>query len=405
MNVRFFNTYEPVVPLFRDLVPALTRRGAEVQIVVSSASYRTGQPLREFFEHQPDVRVVEAPSLGSLQARRFGKLRVMLGYVGFAIPASLFGRGVDLNVFLSQPPLFSIWGSTLRVIRQQRYVCMLMDLYPHLLVELGFMHRGSLRARIAHTAMSRTIRAADAVVVVGRCMREIVLNMGVDAGRVHVVPAWPNDTVVPVSHADNGFRRGYAWADKFVVMYAGNIGYPQDFDDLLDAAGLLADRDDIAFVFIGTGAREAVVRADAGQKGLRNVHFLPFLQDRYPLKEIMSAADLHFVTLRSECTGLAVPSKAYAALAAGRPILYVGGEEGEIPRVVREHGVGAALVPGDPAGLASTIVGYADDPQRWLEQCEAARTLTMANYQGRTAAERLADILLEASGSPPQGPV
>jgi len=204
---------------------------------------------------------------------------------------------------------------------------------------------------------------------------------------------------VSSSHDDNTFRCSQEWRTKFVVMYAGNIGYPQAFGDLLAAAKTLNGRDDIHFVFVGGGARGAHVQATATELGLTNVAFLPFQHSRHTLSQIMSAADLHFVTLRDECVGLAVPSKAYAAFAAGRPVLYQGAAEGEIAMLVREHSAGTVLPTGRPDRLAEAIRHYADDRDRWAKECEAARALANLNRKGRVSVLRLAEVFDEASAT------
>ena len=400
MRFRFFNNSEPVVPFFRDLVPHLIENGVHVDIVVSKALYRAGQPLREHFRDTPGVRILETPSFGASPSSAAGKFVVSVWYVKFAAIRSLFGRSVDLNVFLTQPPLFGLWGYVLRLFRHQPYVCVLMDIYPHLLAALDFMPRDSFRFRMALAIARHTLRNAEKIVIIGRCMRERVIDLGVASEKIHFAANWTDyDALFPVSHDDNTFRCSQEWRNRFVVMYAGNIGYPQAFGDLLAAAKTLNGRDDIQFVFVGGGARGAHVQATATELGLTNVAFLPFQHSRHTLSQIMSAADLHFVTLRDECVGLAVPSKAYSAFAAGRPVLYQGAAEGEIAMLVREHSAGTVLPTGRPDRLAEAIRHYADDRDGWAKECEAARALANLNRKGRVSVLRLAEVFDEASAT------
>ena len=48
------------------------------------------------------------------------------------------------------------------------------------------------------------------------------------------------------------------------------------------------------------------------------------------LAESLRASDVHLVTLLKRLEGLMVPSKFYAIVAAGRPVLFVGDQDGEI---------------------------------------------------------------------------
>ncbi len=49
--------------------------------------------------------------------------------------------------------------------------------------------------------------------------------------------------------------------DKFVIQYAGNMGYVHDVETIIEAAALLADTPDVHFLFIGSGAKQAFLEA------------------------------------------------------------------------------------------------------------------------------------------------
>jgi colanic acid biosynthesis glycosyl transferase WcaI len=65
--------------------------------------------------------------------------------------------------------------------------------------------------------------------------------------------------------------------------------------------------------------------------------------------------DVHLISLQPKLEGLIVPSKFYGIAAAGRPIIYIGDSEGEIPRILREGGCGYTVDIGNAGNLASHI--------------------------------------------------
>ena len=91
-------------------------------------------------------------------------------------------------------------------------------------------------------------------------------------------------------------------------MHSGNIGYAQDVGTLVRASTFLRDRDDVAFVIVGTGARLLEARALAGRLDADSVRFLPY-QPRERLSLSLSSADLHVVGLARGLSGLIVPSR------------------------------------------------------------------------------------------------
>ena len=65
---------------------------------------------------------------------------------------------------------------------------------------------------------------------------------------------------------------------------------------------------------------------------------------------VIAAADLHLVSLIPSLEGLIVPSKFYGILAAGRAVLFIGDQDGELSRVIRATPCGLVLAPGNSGG-------------------------------------------------------
>ena len=55
------------------------------------------------------------------------------------------------------------------------------------------------------------------------------------------------------------------------------------------------------------------------------------------------------------------PSKLFAILAAGRPLVFIGDPQGEISLLVEREGIGVAVRAGDAAGLADQLLRLAGD--------------------------------------------
>ena len=171
---------------------------------------------------------------------------------------------------------------------------------------------------------------------------------------------------------DNGLRTVRGWEDRFVILYSGNLGLAHEFDTVLGAAELLRDEQRFLFAFVGEGPRLAQVRQEAARRGLPNVEFRPHVR-REDLGQSLTSGDVHLVTLREGVAGLLVSSKIYGILAAGRPTLYVGPQEGEIPRILREGSCGTCLRVGDSAGLAAAIRRYDAEQTYRMDQGRRAR--------------------------------
>jgi glycosyltransferase involved in cell wall biosynthesis len=238
------------------------------------------------------------------------------------------------------------------------------------------------------------------VIALGEHMAKRLTMKGVAPERIRVVPTWENATeVVSTPRSSNPFLAAHGLSDSFVVLYSGNLGAAHDFGTLLDAAERLRDRSDIVFLIAGGGPRLPWVRTEVEERRLANVRFLPY-QPRDTLRYSLSAGDVHVVTLRENFQGLLVPSKFVGALASGRPLLYVGPCEGEIPDAVRAGECGCVIAPGDSTAFAEAIVALQADDTKRERMGRNARKLFEERYTREKAVADFSRILREVHYNP-----
>jgi glycosyltransferase involved in cell wall biosynthesis len=193
-------------------------------------------------------------------------------------------------------------------------------------------------------------------------------------------------------------RAEYGWEGRWIVLYSGTLGLAHDFETALAAAERLREETDVLFVFIGGGARIAELERQVGERGLSNVLLLPQLS-KERLDQGLTSADVHLVTLKPGLSGLLVPSKIYGVLAAGRPTVYVGPDDGEVADILRESGCGERVAPGDADGLVRAVLGYRKDPARWSRAAGEARGLFERRFDRPQALDRLVRILEGEGGA------
>jgi glycosyltransferase involved in cell wall biosynthesis len=222
------------------------------------------------------------------------------------------------------------------------------------------------------------LRRSDAVVALGETMGARLESSG--AKNVTVVHNWADgDAIRPRPMENHPLRSEWDWGDRFVVLYSGNMGMAHEFDTALSAAEKLAEHEEIRFAFIGDGPRRREVEDEALRRGLNNVEFRPYVE-RARLGESLTSADVHLVTLRARMPGLLVPSKIYGILAAGRPTLYVGPDEGEIADILRRGDCGCRVPIGGVDALCRAILEYCRNDRLRDAEGERARRLFDERY-------------------------
>jgi glycosyltransferase involved in cell wall biosynthesis len=113
---------------------------------------------------------------------------------------------------------------------------------------------------------------------------------------------------------------------------------------------------------------------------------LPY-QPRSQLRYSLAAGHGLLVTLGEGLAGLSVPSKAYAIMAAGRPILFVGDSRSEIAGIIEANACGAVVGSGDAVRLANVIEDWAADGNKLDRMGRAARALFDSRFDRRHAVE------------------
>ena len=399
-RIRFIHNYfypdlSSVSQVITDIARYLADQGCAVSVVASKNLYggggSSGLATRERLG-KVRVRRVWAPSFGRLSL--LGRMLDQLAFMAGATRSALFAPRADTVVLLTNPPLFAALGLLLKALRRERFVYVVMDLYPDVAIRSGHLRAHSPLARMLRWMTRATLRSAHRVVVLGECMKERVLAYGVAPGKVEVIRNWASDEVVePVGHAENAFRTAMGWDGKFVVMYSGNMGVAHAFDDILEVARRNRDRDDIVFAFIGDGVRRAEIEQLRAREGLSNVVLLPY-QEQSTLSFSLGAADAHLITLRSGFEGLVVPSKVYGAMAAARPILYVGDRSGDVARMVEEQDIGFVIPQGGVDELESAILRLAEDRGAGERLGLRAREALVRRYSRKEALAHYRRVLL-----------
>ena len=136
-------------------------------------------------------------------------------------------------------------------------------------------------------------------------------------------------------------------------------------------------------------------------RALESVSFLGF-QPRERLNDLYNAADLHLVTLRDEISGLLVPSKYAAALAAGKPVLVVGGAGTDLHREIVDRQLGWTC-PHEPERIVEAVLEAARDRAATRRRGEAARLCFEERYARTRTARAWTDLLDRLAGSRDHG--
>lgn len=351
----------------------------EIEVITSRNVYR-GQggdlPSHENWDGI-SIHRVKAPKAhaSAIKKRLLTNLRFT-----FQVFKKMVWRGdYDLVLVSTAPPCMPMAAKAFKTLTGTPYAYVVYDLYPDIAVALDVLEPESKPSRVLRRLQKGWLHGASRTVVLGRCMADYLqthYELASDKVRVIAVGA-DAKKVVPLSKQTRFRERN--GLDGFVVLWAGNFGFYQDFDSILDAARELQNTHPaITFAFVGDGAKKSHICARLKKENIRNVRLFPFVpEEEFP--DMLASADVSMVALEPGSEGLGVPSKFYNILASGRPVVALVDDKSEVARVIEEQSCGVR-VERDGAALANQLITLLEAPEKLEAMGACARRACEEKY-------------------------
>lgn len=347
------------------LVEALAERGHRVDVVTSLPWYKEhdvesewrGRPWRT--EHTDWGRIVRVWPFPTDKANIWARAAGFAGFTSLVVGAGLSGQRPDAVLAMS-PPVF-LGDAAWLAARRWRVpmVFNTQDIFPDVAVDLGALTNPTVIG-IARRHERSLYRRADAVTVLSEDQASNVAAKLPPEQRtkVAIIHNFVDLDRVRVVQRENEYRRRHGLEGKTVVMYGGNVGLSQSFELVRAAAEHWADDPAVHFVINGEGAARPAVEAWA--TAMDNVTVADFVA-REEVSLLLGAADVQLILLKRGLARSSTPSKLYANLAAGRPILASIDTGSEVAGVLERSGAGVAVPPEDPDRFITALADLLDD--------------------------------------------
>jgi glycosyltransferase involved in cell wall biosynthesis len=382
--------------LLSELAEYLAQEGAHVSVIATQPSY--GPP--ETRQRCPRFAVENGIHVTRRWTTRFSKdspVGRTINSLTFLVQLmlQLLFRVEQNEVFLytTNPPYLGVIGGIISIFRKHPYVVLLHDSYPQLTVLVGMIKAGGLIDRIWNRCNRFMYKRAEQSIVLCKAAQKLVCETyDISPDRVHIVHNWANPAKIKVKpKTANDFAKEHDLVEPFTVLYSGNLGLYYDFETILGTAGLLMD-ESFRLVFIGAGGRRDWIAEQIEKRGLTNTLLLPY-QPFARLPDSLAACDASLVTIQEGVEGISYPSKLFASLAVGRPILAISEPGSELYDQVVGNDVGYWHGLGDAEGLADRIRKMIRDPDGCDRMGRRARELFEREYTRDASAAKYDTVL------------
>ena len=349
-----------------ELSASFQEKGYDVTVLTGKPNYPQGYVDNEYeknpksFDNFHGVKILRVP----LRPRKFGQLNLVLNYFSFIFWASTLGiwliRGKKFDsifVFATSPITVAIPAIFIKKIKKIPMTVWILDLWPETLSSLQILKKGNLFYRVIENITKWIYKESDLILIQSEAFGPSVQMLNTFNRPIHFFPQWVEKCYQEKQNRvtldiPNDLKK---MNDKFIVLFAGNMGAGQDFPSVLDTVEILKHDHDIEWVIVGDGRLFDWVNNEIKQRGLtKNIKLL----GRFPSKEMpkfFAAASALLVTLRpDEVYEKTIPGKLQSYLISGKPIL--GMLDGEGNRILTLSGGGMVANSGDSRKLALNVL-------------------------------------------------
>jgi len=320
--------------LYNDIALALQGRGYEVIVLTSTPHYNLvkssldKQPLKKKLlglYYQSDfngIRVIHVP----LKKYKNTLVRIF-SFLYWHFFSLLFGLSIkSIDFILSPSPPLSIGLISIMIAKKNnaKFIYNVQEIYPDLLIKNGSLKSKNI-IRALKWLEKFVYNNASSVITIDKKFYEQIVNRFINNEKLTIVSNFvdtelyhplDNQMSLPKPFTkDNG---------KVRLLYAGNIGFYQDWEPILYAAKKLKDTN-IEFWIIGEGVKKDYLINEIDVHNLSNIKIMPY-QDRDIMPLINSFADIHFISINKDMEQEGFPSKVYTIMACAKPLIVITGK-------------------------------------------------------------------------------
>ncbi len=321
--------------LYNDIALGLVENGFNVVVLTTTPHYNliesalTKQPLKSklfgiFYESDFNgIRVIHVP----LKKYKSTFIR-LLSFIYWHILSLIIGLSIKrVNFVLSPSPPLSIGFISLLIAKFKgaKSIYNVQEIYPDLLI-----NQGNLKSSFSINLLKRfekfIYNYSTAVTTIDEVFYATISSRFAEINKLKIIPNFvdtdlykplkQNFELPAVFGKDNG---------KIKILYAGNIGFFQDWEPVFFAANQL-EHENIEFWIVGEGVQKSELEKEIKNHKISNIRIFPY-QNREDLPKINNFVDIHFIAINPTMEQEGFPSKVYTIMACAKPIVVVTGEK------------------------------------------------------------------------------
>lgn len=394
----FYPEYISSATLPYDTAVALTKAGFDVGAMCGYPKEYSdfGEvPLKENHEG------IEIKRLKYIQLKRSSFIGRFINYFSFTFSAALrlgYLRNYKSIIVYSNPPILPFIAALASKFFRAKMVFVSYDVYPEIAHITNSLSERSIISHLMKFINNKVFKYVNKVVALSNEMKAFLLEHRpfLKDEQIEVIPNWYEDkrNIGGVNSYENEIFKDIRPRENFIVSYFGNMGICQDFETILGAIRALKDNNSIKFIFAGHGNKMTTLKSKVKDEKLQNVFIFDFLHGD-DFQDALYISDCCLVSLADGLTGLAVPSKTYSYMMAGKPIIAIMGKNLDISRDLTENEAGYVIEVGQVTKLVNAIKELKNNETIKERMGKNCREVFLRKYTRDKCTKRYVDMMMK----------
>jgi len=392
----FYPEYISSATLPYDTAKALSKMGLKVGVLCGYPKEYCHSKKVLLKENHEGLEIIR---LKYFQMKRSNILSRLVNY--FSFTASVLTRFISIRnyksiIVYSNPPILPLVASLASEIFGTKMIFVVYDIYPEIAIRTNTISESSIVSKTMRLINRITDKNVTKVIALSNDMKSFLLThrSQLKESQIIVIPNWFED--IPIKNIDESYSNKIFEKinakEKMVISYFGNMGTAQDLDTLLEAMKILKDDPEIIFVFAGHGNKLPLIREVIQKEKLKNVFVYDFLLGE-DFQDALNISDVFVVSLDAGLTGLAVPSKSYSYMMAGKPILSIMNKDTDLSKDLVDNEAGYCIEVGDVSSLISAINSLKNNQEKRILMGDNGRKLFLEKYTTEKSTSKYVNIV------------
>lgn len=387
--------------LYNDIALGLVENGFDVVVLTTTPHYNLigseliKQPITKklngiYFESSFNgIKVYHIPL-----KKYKNTVKRLASFVYWHIISLFIGVSIKkINFVLSPSPPLSIGFISFLIakFKEAKSIYNVQEIYPDLLI-----NQGTLKSPIVINLLKKfekfIYNNSDAITTIDEIFYSTISSRFINSNKLHIIPNFvdtdlykplKNPQILPsVFGKDTG---------KIKILYAGNIGFFQDWEPVFYAAEQLKN-EKIEFWIVGDGVKKSKLEKEVLTRGISNIHIFPY-QNREYLPLINNYVDIHFISINPKMEQEGFPSKVYTIMACSKPLVVVTGEKTPLYNFLKDKNCSELIINNRNINFTEAIRRLAKDKKLREKLGKNGYEEIIKNYSKKVVVSKYINLL------------